>query len=148
LTAREVLLGEMRSGADLRTLVVAPDGQHVAYLVQSGLKQAVVVDNVQGREYNSIAQNSITFSPDSRRVAYVTRAGGGFFSAEKSVVVIDGQEEKKYHQICKQGPVFSPNSRKVAYGAGLGGKWFVVSNGQEAGEVRAAPKGVVPVGIY
>src|SRR5579872_5677717 len=126
-TAKEFVLGELRNGADLSTLVVAPDGQHVAYRVRSGFKQAIVLDNTEGRYYNSIAKDSIRFSPDSRRLAYVARYPGGFLSREKSVVVIDGQEEEKYDWICRSGPVFSPNSKTVFYGAAIGGKWFMAS---------------------
>lgn len=127
LTAKEFLLGELRNGADLSTLVIAPNGQHVAYRVRSGFKQAVVLDNEEGRYYNSIAKDTIRFSADSRRLAYVARSPGGFLSREKSVVVVDGQEEEKYDWICRRGPVFSPNSRTAFYGAALGGKWFMAS---------------------
>lgn len=99
------------------------------------------------------------FSPDGRRVAYVTKPG------EKRAVVVDGKEGKIYDEIgftyltiildqmgtAQRGltinrqqqrgeglrheseapPVFSPDSQRVAYAAKVGEKWFAVVDGKE-----------------
>ena len=53
----------------------------------------MVVDGVEGKEYDGIGQGSLVFSPDSKRVAYAAQRGG------KQLVVVDGVEGKEYDGI-------------------------------------------------
>jgi hypothetical protein len=90
-----------------------------------GNKQFVVVDGMEEKQYDGIG-GSLTFSPDSKRVAYGAKVGN------KWLVVVDGQEQKPYDTILQGTPMFSPDSQRVAYGAKGGNKnWFVVVDGNE-----------------
>ncbi|HOK09764.1 MAG TPA: hypothetical protein PLJ10_08900, partial [Candidatus Hydrogenedens sp.] len=72
------------------SLIFSPDSRRVAYSAKRGDKWVVVVDGVEGKEYDGIGAGSLIFSPDSRRVAYSAKRGG------KWVVVVDGVEGKEY----------------------------------------------------
>ncbi|HME57989.1 MAG TPA: hypothetical protein VKF63_06610, partial [Terracidiphilus sp.] len=64
-------------------------------------------------------------SPDSRHVAYVTKADA------KRMVTVDGKEEKPYDFINVPSIIFSPDSKRVAYVASIGGKQHVVVGGKD-----------------
>jgi Tol biopolymer transport system component len=69
----------------------SPDSRHFAYVVDKGNnKFVVVVDGVEGAEYGSIVEGSLTFSPDSEHVAYV----GSRDDAWR--IVVDGVESASY----------------------------------------------------
>jgi Tol biopolymer transport system component len=133
--------------------VFSPDSRRVAYTVahvaQPGdsqpspepMTQWVVVDGVEGKEYGAIGRESLVFSPDSRRVAYVAGRGG------KQLVVVDGVEGDEYGAIQARpvwptpgvlggSLVFSPDSRHVAYLANRGDKQLVVVDGVEGKEYQ------------
>ncbi len=110
LVTREVSLGKIHPGVIPESLAVSPDSKHVAYVARRGGKQLVVVDGVEGKEYDRIGQGTLVFSPDSKRVAYGARRG------DKQLVVVDGVEGKEYDGIGQGTLVFSPDSKRVAYG--------------------------------
>ncbi len=74
---------------------------------------------------SSVVQGSFKVSPDSKRVAYVAKAG------DKWLVVIGGKEGKQYDGIGRDSINFSPDSKRLAYGAFLEGRGFVVLDGEE-----------------
>jgi hypothetical protein len=94
----------------------------------NGDKILVVVDGKEGKEYDGIGVGTLTFSPDSKHIAYVAKRG------DKVFVVVDGKEGKEYDGILEGTLTFSPNSKHVAYVAGRGKKWFVVVDGVEGKE--------------
>ena len=63
-------------------------------------------------------------SPDSRRVAYLSKTG------TKLSVVIDGKKENQYDNIWGADLIFSPDSKRLAYGARMGTKWCAVVDGE------------------
>jgi hypothetical protein len=65
------------------------DKRHVAYAVKRGKKRLVVVDGVEGKEYDGIMDRPPVFSPDSERVAYEAEQGSKMFA------VVDGVEGNK-----------------------------------------------------
>ncbi len=68
------------------------DSKRVAYTAETATKQVVaVVDGKEGKGYDDIV--GLTFSPGSRRIAYVAREGA------KQFVVVDDKEEKGYDAI-------------------------------------------------
>src|SRR5207245_2627301 len=97
----------------------------------------VVVDGVEGKEYDAVAGPSLIFSPDSTRVAYM--AG----PRRKVSVVVDAEEGKPHESLVAL--LFSPDSKRLAYvalrgyrlvghlGGGLdvgeGGKYHLVLDG-------------------
>ena len=64
-------------------------------------------------------------SPDSRRVAYLSKTGN------KLSVVIDGKKENQYDNIWGADLIFSPDSKRLAYKARMRNKAFVVVDGEE-----------------
>ncbi len=100
----------------------SPDSQHVAYVAELGGRQFMVVDGVQGEQYDEI--NGFVFSPDSKHLAYVAELGGRQF------MVVDGVQSEQYDGI--SGFVFSPDSKHLAYVTELGGKQFMVVDGVQA----------------
>jgi hypothetical protein len=104
----------------------SPDSQRLAYVAlreRYRIQCFVVVDGVEGKEYDPVTEPGLTFSPDSRRVAYVARRAG------KSFAVFDGAESRPYEKVLY--PRFSPDSRRTAYAARSGDRWFVVVDGKE-----------------
>lgn len=90
------------------SVVVSPDQNTVAFVVEKGGGQAAVVSRSMGRWYDQIG--TIKFGSESRRVAYAARRGRKWFA------VIDGHEEGPYEKLV--WPIaFSPDSRSVAYAA-------------------------------
>jgi len=109
-------------------LTFSPDSKHVAYVADF----RVVVDGVEGKQYNNI--ESPIFSPDSKRVAYAATSGN------KQLVVVNGVEGKAYGDFsggtAVKGIIFSPDSKRVAYAAKREDKWLVVVDGLEGKEYR------------
>ena len=96
----------------------SPDGKRVAYGIAVGNKQSFVVDEKVGgeKEYERVAGNTFTWSPDSKRYAYVavrdtdpSEDGQNL----KVLVVTDGKEGKLYDQIAR--PQFTPDSKSLLY---------------------------------
>lgn len=102
----------------------SPDGKRLAYvafqpngrrLLRQLFRPVLVVDgaevDIKGTE--GIVKDSITFSPDSRRIAYADHAGG------QSHVVVDGRAGVGFDDIQQHFlgpcPLFSANSERIAY---------------------------------
>ncbi|MCX5682142.1 MAG: hypothetical protein NT049_00435 [Planctomycetota bacterium] len=104
----------------------SPDMQRVAYVAERSrhrLQCFLVVDGVEGNEFDPASNPCLTFSPDSRRAAYVARRAG------KSFAVFDDVEGRPYERVLY--PRFSSDSRRTAYLACSGDRWFVVVDGKE-----------------
>ena len=74
-------------------------------------------------DLSSWIKNTLTVSPDGKRVAYWAQVGN------KRFVVVDGKEEKQYDDIVAGTLIFSPDSKRVAYRAmaKVDNKWFAVA---------------------
>jgi Tol biopolymer transport system component len=107
--------------ARIEGLLFSPDGQRLAVAARKALdRQVVVVDGAEGKEYETLDGTSLTFSPDSRRLAFIAGPPG----SARVFVVLDGKQGPDYEAIAGRGPgkpqlFFSPDSQKLAYGAGL-----------------------------
>jgi hypothetical protein len=124
-TVYEKLMAQINSSTWLpETFKVSADNKRIAYIVQVGNEQLVVVDGIEGRLYDSIVKGSLVFSSDSKRFAYVAQEGN------KQIVVVDGAEEKPYDGM-KTNPIFSSDSKNVVYIALVDDKVCVVVNGKE-----------------
>jgi hypothetical protein len=60
--------------------VFSADSRHIAYGAKKGDGVTVVLDDQPGPQFDDLADNSLTFSPDSKRVAYA-RTGWSFWTA-------------------------------------------------------------------
>jgi hypothetical protein len=88
---------------------------------------------VDGQEHGRYFDvKSLTFSPDSRRLAYAAQLSRWllvFRTGYKWFVVADGEEHTAYHDVKEL--TFSPDSQQLAYAARVGGMWCVIVDGQE-----------------
>lgn len=117
-------------------VALSPDLRRLTYIRYYLNEMAVVVDGVEGKQYDAVADRlacprysyvcspGIVFSPDSKRMAYAAKRAG------KSFVVINGVEGKEYDDI-SEAIVFSPASKRVAYVAWREKQCFVVLDGDE-----------------
>jgi Tol biopolymer transport system component len=121
------------------SLAFSPDSRRVGYIAETTFghflvndrnvvvgevheKQAVVIDGKQGKAYDYIW--SLTFSPDSQRVAWHAQADGKHF------IVVDGEEKERWDNI-DSGPVFGPDSHQIAYAARVGASVHLVVDGKD-----------------
>jgi Tol biopolymer transport system component len=160
LVSSEVSLGKVHSGIVDDTLVISADNRRVAFVARRGAKWRVVVDGVEGKEYDIGSKDpsaallfmlskrtafpyqhprarTLLFSPDSERVAYVGRRD------RKVLVVVDGQEGKEYDGIADQCLVFSPDSKRVGYMAfSFARKWQMIVDGVEGNQYDCMGEGL------
>ena len=78
-------------------IVVSPDSTRVAYGAGVGHKQFVVVDGIEQRQYDGVANGTLVFSPDSKRVVYSAQI------RHKWTLVIDDQSGTPYDTIVNLG---------------------------------------------
>jgi len=96
-------------GGEYGTFVANPCRKGFAYTIKRGANWILVNDDRESKPYASIAENSIRFSPDGKRIAYVA-------GPEKAlVVVVDDDESKEYMYVFGGGLGFSPNSERIGY---------------------------------
>ncbi len=88
-------------------VVISPDGSRVAYKVEVGSSQAVIVDGKRGPLFEEVGEP--VFSDKGADVAYVAR------SARGSAIVINGQRRATVKDVEIQQFRFSPDGRTVAY---------------------------------
>jgi rRNA maturation protein Nop10 len=137
----------------------SPDGQHIAYIDWSnggfvGILDGKGVAESKAPGYHTLSPGKyfaeqITFSPDSRRLAYVVVSGGenyweGATKRAKRRVVVDGHEDNLYDAY-GINLTFSSDSRHVAYvvhGGIKKDKSAVVVDGREGGPYDSVLGGV------
>ena len=106
----------------------SPDGKRFAYSVVQGLdKLGVVVDEQLGRPHWSLIEESLRFSPDSRKISYVTGSADGKWRVmvERKVV------GHSYDGVAASGVTFTSDSAHVLFAAERNRKWMAVVDGQE-----------------
>lgn len=117
------------------------DSRRIAYLAKQEGKSFVVVDGTPQRKGDGLVSGwgadpswalfpdhgkvsckpgSISFSPDSRHVAYALAEG------DRHVLVYDGEVRARHEKMTNAPVLFSPDSRKVAYAAEEGDDQLVV----------------------
>lgn len=109
-------------------LSFSPDGSRLAYVAKGAGKEFVMINGKKvSSEYDSRSKlgydrldmldliKNLTFSPDSRRLAYVTKGD----NKKYSVWVDNKRVSPEFDGV--EGIVFSPDSRKLAYEAKKGG---------------------------
>ena len=126
-----------------KTIQFTPDSEHLVCVFTKsaggsrGRAYVVTYDNEPHQEYNGLVLDSLQFSPDGRRLAYVAKKVGNV----QTVAVIDGREGEAYFSVgtastfrkYKDVPkyfVFSPDSKRVSYPAQkVRSKWVTVIDG-------------------
>jgi hypothetical protein len=90
---------------------LSPNGQRVAYRVDRNDKKMVVVDKMEGPQYDDTS--APIFSPDGRHVAYLARRGSDIFQ------VVDASEGTPYpyeaDALLNERIFFSQDSKHTAY---------------------------------
>ncbi len=118
-----VLNGQQLKSYDyVRTPTFSPDSVHFAYVVTTGTypnsKTSVVVDGVEGKQYQQVqlASNNYSggFSLNSNHIVYSAVESGKWF------LVVDKKEGKKYDRISML--TISVDGKKVTYEATTGSK--------------------------
>jgi hypothetical protein len=80
---KETRLGPSNAG----WFVVSPDGGHMAIFSMHGSREIIVLDGVDGPEFDHAApQHDVVFSPDGKRSVYLAQHG------DNLVAVVDGKE--------------------------------------------------------
>ena len=125
------------TGISRRSVVSSDDGRQVAYVVQQGRKQHVLVNGREGPEHDGIMEGSIVFSQDGKHVAYAAKKG------DKCSIVVDDREGIAHDGIARGSLVFSPDQERVLYGAQRGDKWLVVVGRDEGPEYDGIVQGSV-----
>ena len=74
---------------------------------------------------NNALEHSYTFSPDLKKVAYITING------KKQQVTINGKGEKNYDEVLETSLTFSPDNNHLAYWAKSDNTWRVIRDGSE-----------------
>jgi Tol biopolymer transport system component len=122
---KEEAVCDIDAGMMRGSLVASADLRHVAYVARpAGQKTCfVALDGAQGKAYDGVSM--LTFSGDSKRLAYVAKSGERYFA------VVDGAEGPQYDDIAQV--VFSPDSKRVAYRARVRNEdnWAAVVDGAE-----------------
>jgi WD40 repeat protein len=111
------------------SIFFSPDGKHAVVTAGIGFgKKRLFVDGDKGPDFDEIAKQSIRFSADGARFAYVARDGGD------ECVVADGVAGKKYRGEILPRLRFSPDGKHLAYQVRRGTKWTIVVDGVESRE--------------
>jgi roadblock/LC7 domain-containing protein len=116
-----------------------PYDEHIANAASSVGAWSMVVDGKAEGAYDQI--EGLTFSPDSKRAAYVAAKGPDSWE-----VVVDGQAGPEYHGIITGSPVFSRDGKHVAYAARRGTKSFAVVDGRAVAAYDGIVKGSLTFG--
>ncbi|MEN6372958.1 MAG: hypothetical protein ABFD64_13200 [Armatimonadota bacterium] len=107
----------------------SPDGKHTALAVQKGGKMFVLLDGKPGPKYDEV-DGIFTFSPDSKRLAYVA-TNYDANSDPITFVVIDGKPGPKFKDLFSLSIAFSPDCKHFSYIAECGEeKYCLVEDGK------------------
>src|SRR5262249_30997374 len=103
----------------------SPDGKHSAYFAVRGGATFLVTDGGKEQQIEGFLDNTLVFSPDSKRMAYgVAKADG------KNCIVVDGRAGQAYDSVGlprregsaagyysggPAGVAFSPDGQRLAY---------------------------------
>jgi len=131
------------------SVLFSPDSKRLAYVAGAAAKarRSVILDGVEGKQYDDVVSGSLIFSQNSAHFAYLAKKGARWLA------VVDGVEMKEYDEVLV-AIAFDAEGKRVAYAAKAdgpstgsgsppavaegtpraeptGGKWFMVVDGKE-----------------
>ncbi len=126
----------------IHRLQFSPDGKRLAFTAEKGSHFFVVVDNQEFGPFNTLVSDSVIFTDDSRRFAFL--AGEKPDPAvENFFAIVDGEKQGEYKGIVHQEPMFSPDGTDLFYLISENNLHYPVINGRQG---RGFPiTGVGPV---
>jgi Tol biopolymer transport system component len=132
---------------DANTLCFSPDSRSWACVGKKGKTDALFVDDRQQPAPGSPLRARPTFSPDSRRIAFLVKTG-----QDSMAVVVDGKPQRSYQRIDpgfgglrrqEPGLVFSPDGKRIGYRASVDEMEFVVVDGEELRHYKIIREGPI-----
>jgi len=87
LATREVSLGRVHPGAFPKSLAVSPNSKRVAYAARRGGKGFVVVDGVEGKEYDGFMKGSRLIFDSPSQFHTLALSGNEFSRVEVEIVM-------------------------------------------------------------
>lgn len=114
-------------------------GNRIAYRGKRGKEWYLVLDEIEHGPFDGIAEDSIQFSPDGRRIAFVAgtyRKKLGIPIGRDNFIVLDGKPGPVYSETSTVD--FSPDSARYSYIAKRKGEEFIVLDGIELGPYQKA----------
>ena len=114
----------------------SPDGAHLVYVGVPAADQSVLVfDEKEQKQYRRIISESMRFSADSKRLAYIaTRTDQKDPAKQEMFFVIDGQETPQYEALKVDSFIFSADSKRTCFQCIKNKKTIVVIDGLEGKE--------------
>jgi Tol biopolymer transport system component len=129
----ETALGNIAAFTSLKQLVLSADVNHAALMGVREGKHYIVLDDKEGPAYDWIIPESLGFSPDARKLAFVVQ------TATDTLAVIDGKPGKPYYGINHNRVFWSHDGQHWAYGVLVkGGGAAIVADGVELPHYDAA----------
>jgi Tol biopolymer transport system component len=112
--------------------VVSPDATRLAYTVkEEDNAQHVEINGQRLRSYQAVS--GITFSPDSKRLAYAACLDYKWFVVFVDISHLEERQYELWDDIGETSPVISPDSQHIAYTARAGTQYFTVFDGSRIG---------------
>jgi WD40 repeat protein len=110
----------------VHTLLFSPDGNRLAYALEAtelgkdGFNHYISLDGKKSELYETVVEESLKFSADSKILAFEAEIHDAFF------IVANGKESKHYSDVLQTTVVFSEDDRRIAFAAEDDTKRFVV----------------------
>ncbi len=129
-------IGELDYSSLVGFWVSSPDSKQLAYMTRLGGSYIVAVDGESKCRHDFVDNQTLTYSPDGKRIAYVARrevpevVDDKTVMGEKCFVAANRESGKEYEKI-KGKPIFSPDSQRVAYTAKKSASEVVVVDDKE-----------------
>jgi len=144
----DCVAGRICPSMDRRSRILySRDSQHFAFVGHDADGKAfVVLDGVEGKHYDAVAEIGMWFSDDSKHLPYYAVIGPEYrhtprllpwmerddvLVGGKYIPVMDGVEGKPSDKPYPSAAYFSPDGKRTAYPVKSGGKWSVILDGME-----------------
>jgi hypothetical protein len=125
LETQEAPVGKADPNMKVESLIISPDGTHVAYVATRSGQEVVIFDAKEGSPYDKIV--NLSLSPDGTRVGYGAARG------QQVVVVVDQAEASLCFDIGEGTPRFSADGKRVASIIYEGkNSWLLLADGRKS----------------